>query len=59
MTPDGWILFWGVVIAGGVGGFLVLAVIVAIGGYRDVRAMISRIDRSHQESESPSGSSEP
>lgn len=55
MTPDAWTTFWSVLIIVAIGGFLVLAVVVAIGGYRDVKSMFSQIDRSHREKEHRSG----
>ena len=48
MSTASWTTFWAYVIAIGVLGFAILAVIVAIGGFRDVRAMFRRITEQHE-----------
>lgn len=47
MNADQWTNVWILILAGGCGGFAVLALVVAIGGFRDVRAMFRRIDAEH------------
>lgn len=44
MDVNQWISFWGILIAVAVGGFAVLALFVAVGGFRDVKTMLSRIE---------------
>lgn len=40
MTPATWTSFWTILIAGSIGGFGVLAVVVAIRGLGDIRVML-------------------
>lgn len=51
MSADHWTSIWTLVLVGGSGSFAVLAVIVAVGGFRDVRAMFRRIDAEHEQAE--------
>ncbi len=47
MSAEQWTTVWTAVLAIGAATFAVLAVVVAIGGLRDVRAMFRRIDAEH------------
>jgi hypothetical protein len=44
-----WLIFWMFVLAAGLAVFAVLAVVVAIGAFFDVRAMFRSIERQHEE----------
>lgn len=52
MSADQWTNFWILVLIGGCGSFAVLALVVAVGGFRDVKAMFRRIDAEHAEAAS-------
>ena len=43
-----WIVLWTVVFAAAMGSFVVLAVVVAIGGAFDVRQMLRALDDAHR-----------
>jgi hypothetical protein len=59
MSADQWTSLWIVVLAGGSGSFALLAIIVAIGGFRDVKAMFRRIDAEHAQSHQRDPAAEP
>ena len=48
-----WPTFWGVLLLLSVGGFLVLAVAVTIGGFRDAFAMFRRLESNHEDVTTP------
>ena len=43
---NGWAMFWGSVLAIGLVVFAGLAIVVSIGGYRDIRVMLDKLGRS-------------
>ena len=51
MNADQWTSFWTCILAGGSVGFALLAMWVAVAGFRDVKAMFRRIDAEHDEAE--------
>jgi hypothetical protein len=44
-----WITFWGIVLALGLAAFSVLAVVVTVGGFADVKAMFRSIETHHEQ----------
>jgi hypothetical protein len=46
MSSEQWVIFWATVIATATASFALLAVRVAIGGARDIRTMLRRIEKS-------------
>jgi len=44
-----WLNFWTGLLIAGVGVFAILAVVVAIGGFFDIRALFRAIDAQHRE----------
>ena len=44
-----WIFLWKVVLISGVLAFAALAVWITIGGYRDIKRLFERIEKSHHE----------
>lgn len=50
-----WLWFWTVVLVAGIGVFAVLAVVVAIGGFFDIRSLFKSIESQHHahEAEKP------
>ncbi len=51
-----WEIFWQVILLVSVVAFAGLAVVVAIGGFGDIRSMLHSIDTSHETSDSTSDS---
>jgi hypothetical protein len=49
MTPDNWLTLWTAVLWAALGLFSALAVAVTIGGFVDIRKMLSQIRRQHRE----------
>jgi hypothetical protein len=47
MNP--WLTIWTCILVGGIGVFAVLTVVVAIGGFADIRAMLRDLDEQHRE----------
>ncbi len=54
-----WEVFWQVVLLVSLVAFAGLAVVVAIGGLGDIRAMLRSIDKHHDETSSESDSTRP
>jgi len=54
MPIDFWILFWKSVLIGGIGLFATLAVVVTIGGARDIKKLLRQL-RSRSEEEHSDG----
>ncbi len=52
MTPAAWTTFWAVLIATAVAGFALLAIIVALRGIQDVRAMLQHMKTEDPDSDS-------
>ena len=46
---DGWVTFWLCVLIGPAIVFSCLTIVVAIGGFFDIRALLRTIDRQHEE----------
>ena len=46
---DGWILFSKIVFGVGLGFFAILAVVVTIGGAKDIRAMFASLNQQHKD----------
>jgi hypothetical protein len=44
-----WISFWGAVLALGIAAFTVLAVVVTVGGFADVKAMFRNLETHHEQ----------
>ncbi len=44
-----WISFWAAVLGLGIAAFTVLAVVVTVGGFADVKAMFRNIERHHEQ----------
>lgn len=59
MSAEQWTSVWILVLAGGSGGFALLSLIVAVGGFRDVKAMFRRIDAEHAQSQQRDPAAEP
>ncbi len=51
MTLQHWILLWKVVLIGGISLFSVLAVVVSIGGFFDIRRLFQTLRAQHAEHE--------
>lgn len=51
MNADQWTTFWACILAGGSVGFALLAMWVAVAGFRDVKAMFRRMDAEHEEAQ--------
>lgn len=51
MNADQWTSLWTLVLTAGSGGFAVLALVVTVGGFRDVKAMFRRIDAEHAQAD--------
>jgi hypothetical protein len=47
---NSWLTIWTVLLIAGVGAFAVMALVVTVGGFFDVRAMFRKIDQDHQQS---------
>lgn len=47
---NGWMWFWSVFLVASIAVFAAVAVIVAIGGFADVRTMLRRINEQHEDS---------
>ena len=45
---DAWAIFWGVVLLASLATFAIVVVVVTIGGFRDLRAMLKNLDAQHQ-----------
>ena len=56
MSLDSWMLFWKIVLIGGIGLFAMLAVVVSIGGFFDVFRLLRVLREQHaQDRGSPDG----
>ncbi len=49
MTMDHWILLWKVVLIGGTSAFAILAVVVSVGGFFDVRRLFRTLRQQQAE----------
>lgn len=47
---DSWLAFWKLLLIGTVALFTILAIVVTIGGFADVRALFRSIDAQHRSS---------
>ena len=54
---DNWLLFWKVLLIVAFGMFGVLAIVVAIGGFFDIRALFRSVDAQHESEHEPGPSS--
>lgn len=52
---DGWVTFWAALLIVALLLFGGIAVVVAVGGFRDIRSMLRRIQEQHAKEESDSG----
>ena len=48
---DAWAIFWGLLFIAVLVVFTILTVVIAIGGYFDVKSLFRTIDKQHQEDE--------
>jgi hypothetical protein len=46
---NGWAWFWSIFLLASIAVFAAVAVVVAIGGFRDVRTMLQRIKEQHED----------
>ncbi len=51
MTVQHWIMLWKIVLIGGISLFAVLAVVVSIGGFFDIRRLFRTLRAQHAEHE--------
>lgn len=51
MTIDPWMIFWGTLLGVTLLAYACLAVVVTIGGFRDILSMFGKLDRAHREEE--------
>jgi len=42
---EGWVLFWAIVLGVSLSGFTVLALVVTVGGWKDLRKMLADLKR--------------
>ena len=52
---EGWMLFWSVVLYAGLGLFVIMSVYVTIFGFRDIRRMLSELQRQSAAAQSAAG----
>ncbi len=57
MSIESWILLWKVVLIVGIGLFAILAVVVTIGGFLDVRRLFRMLHQQHADQQAEEGKS--